>query len=196
MRTITSIVEGFRPVCSRSGREMFSPTVNEPISAPPWNANPILRRTESISCSEAVASSIPLTRTSPECGFSNPTIVRNSVLFPDPDPPKITTVSPRWISRSTPCSTSRSPNLTRSPFTEIAGASLILPSCRSLRRIKQRGENQIHHHHYKNGNHHSSRCRLPDLFRSRPRGKPLLATDRRNHQPEHDAFRQARHDIS
>ncbi len=44
---------------------------------------------------------------SPELGFSSPTNVRSKVLLPDPEPPRITMVSPRITSKLTPCKISR-----------------------------------------------------------------------------------------
>ena len=44
-----------------------------------------------------------------ELGRSSPTSVRKRVLFPEPEPPRITSVSPAWTSKLMPCKISRSP---------------------------------------------------------------------------------------
>ena len=62
-----------------------------------------------ISAAEMDAIFFPLSQISPEVGFSKPTSVRRSVLLPDPEPPRITSVSPRCTSKLIPCRISRSP---------------------------------------------------------------------------------------
>ncbi len=97
-----SIVEGSSGLCSRSGSETFSPTLIEPNSAPPWNDIPIIFRRSSSSRSEIVARFLPAIHTSPLATRSRPTSVRNKVLFPDPEPPRITSVSPGCTSKLIP----------------------------------------------------------------------------------------------
>src|SRR3989441_5034565 len=55
----------------------------------------------------------------PPLGSGRPTRTRRSVLLPEPEPPRMTRVSPRWTSRSMPWRTSRSPNCTRRSRTEM-----------------------------------------------------------------------------
>src|SRR5260370_16587965 len=83
-----SIVESSNRICSRRGKAPFSPTVIEPNKAPPWKDIPIFLRISSISAAEVFARSRPLIHISPALGFSSPTRVRRSVLFPDPEPPR------------------------------------------------------------------------------------------------------------
>ena len=49
--------------------------------------------------------SSPSTQTSPEVGLKRPMRCLSSTLFPQPERPSTTQVSPRFISRSTPRST-------------------------------------------------------------------------------------------
>ena len=51
---------------------------------------------------EVFAMSRPLIQISPALGFSRPTSVRRRVLFPDPEPPRITSVSPGCTSKLIP----------------------------------------------------------------------------------------------
>src|ERR1700691_2079947 len=140
----------------------------------------------SISRAEALAMSTPLTRTSPEDGFSRPTKVRSSVLLPEPEPPITTTVSPWTISNARPCRTSRSPYCTRRSRTEIteegaAGAAIL---CGPPRQIEQRSEDQIDHDDQKDGDDHRRGGGAPHLFGARAGGEALLTADGGNDQPE------------
>ena len=65
-------------------------------SAPDWNSIPNRCRTRAISRSFIVVISSPKILTEPEVGFIDPMICRSSVLLPQPLPPMITSVSPRW----------------------------------------------------------------------------------------------------
>src|SRR5438309_9238213 len=150
MRTITSIVLGSRVVCSRSGSEIFSPTDIEPISAPPWKAKPMRLRISSISRAPALVISTPLMWTSPEDGLSSPTRVLSIVLFPEPDPPITTSVSPRRTSNVSPCRTSRLPYCTRRLDAEMIASGEAIRSGASPGQIEQGGEDQIDQDHQQN----------------------------------------------
>src|SRR6266849_9539695 len=162
-----SMVESSNFVCSRSGRATFSPTVIEPNRAPPWNDIPIFSRISFISCDEIAAIFFPLSQISPELGLSRPTRVRSSVLLPEPDPPRITRVSPRITSKPMPWRISRSPNVTRRFRKEIiasgCAAALLVCSMAIFQTLpftheeKERGENEVHQDYQKYGNHHRAR---------------------------------------
>src|SRR5882672_5508107 len=70
------------------------------------------------------------------------------------------------------------------------------PSGGPLGGIEQCGKHQVYHHHHKNGDDYGSGRRLSHFFCARSRGKALLAANRGDHQPKHDALHQSRHDIS
>src|SRR5580704_2377614 len=123
----------------------------------------------------------PRIHTSPELGCSSPTSVRSSVLFPEPDPPRITSVSPAGTSKLIPCKISRSPYFTRKLRTDIAegvaldlGVGLGLMNLPRRRHVENCRENQIHHDYHKNRFHHRRCRRTPHLLRSQPGRKPFL----------------------
>src|SRR5580692_8128470 len=134
----------------------------------------------------------PRIHTSPELGVSSPTSVRSSVLLPEPDPPRITSVSPAGTSKLMPCRISRSPYFTRKFRTDIAegvalglGVGLGLINLPWRCHVENCRENQIHHHHHKNRLHHRRCRRTPHLFRTQSRQETFLAAHRRDHQSEH-----------
>src|SRR6266705_1343931 len=152
-----SMVESSSLVCSRNGKATFSPTVIEPNNAPPWNDMPIFFRISSISSVEIAAIFFPLSQISPELGLSSPTSVRSSVLLPEPDPPRMTKVSPRITSKLMPWRSSRSPYLTRRSRKVIIAsdciAGLLVCSMAIFQFLllteeeKQRGKDQVHKTH-------------------------------------------------
>src|SRR5580704_16750532 len=145
----------------------------------------------------------PRIHTSPELGCSNPTSVRSSVLLPEPEPPRITIVSPAGTSKLIPCRISRSPYLTRRFRTDIAeGVALVLGVGFGLinlpwrRHVENCRENQIHHYHQKNRLHHRRCRRTPHLLGTEPRRKTFLAAHRRDHQSKHRGLNQPGHDVA
>jgi len=86
---------------------MFSPTVIELYRAPDWKSTPKRRLMGYSSNSLSLVMSCPKISTEPLSGFSAPIMSRRSVLFPWPDPPMITRVSPFLTSRSMPRRISR-----------------------------------------------------------------------------------------
>ena len=81
-----------RVLSSRSGKAMFSSTLNAENSAPCWNSMPTRlaapRRPSS-------AAGWPSTWISPAAGRSSPRIWRSSTVLPVPEPPTIDSTSPR-----------------------------------------------------------------------------------------------------
>src|ERR1700740_2542799 len=202
-----SMVDSSRLVCSCKGSATFSPTVIDPKSAPPWNDIPIFFNNSSRSPSDMDAKSLFCIQISPELGISSPTKVRSSVLLPDPEPPRITSVSPAGTSKLIPCRISRSPYFTRRLRTDIAedvvlffdagvGVVGLINNLPWRRQIENCRKNQINNNHQKNGLHHGRCRRTPHLFGSQPRRKAFLATNCRDHQPEHRGLQQTGHDVA
>ena len=108
-RAMMRMVMGSSSVCSRSGSMMFSPTVMELNSAPPWNATPVFFRSSFKSRALNAARSRPKSRTVPDDGRSSAIRWRRSVLLPEPLPPMMTMISPSTTSRLTPLRIWRGP---------------------------------------------------------------------------------------
>ncbi len=108
-------------VCSRSAKAMFSKTVIESNSAPPWKSMPTFLRTETSSSSGSREISTPSTQTSPESGCSRPFMCRSETDFPVPEPPRITRTSPRWTVRSTSSRTRRELYFLRTRLNSMMG---------------------------------------------------------------------------
>src|SRR5712692_7345011 len=159
---------------------------------------PIFFRISSISCDEIAAIFFPLSQISPELGLSRPTRVRSSVLLPEPDPPRITRVSPRITSKPMPWRISRSPKLTRRFRKEIIAsdcvAALLVRSMAIFQTLpftheeKECGKDEIHQNHQKYGNHYRAGGGSADLLRARARGKPFVASYGRDRYTEHNAL--------
>src|SRR5712671_3894030 len=143
---------------------------------------PIFLRISSSSALEVFARSWPFIHTCPALGFSKPTRVRSSVLFPEPEPPKITSVCACSTSKLIPCRISRSPYCTRRSRTEITAPacadSFVFSGMLSLhyrtqlpitRKEKKRRKHEIHGNHHKDRNNHCLRRRAPNFFRSAAR---------------------------
>src|SRR5882762_3295131 len=128
---------------------------------------PIFFRISSISRDEIAAIFFPLSQISPELGLSMPTSVRRSVLLPEPEPPRITSVSPFITSKLMPWRISSSPYLTRRFRTEIIAsgcvAALLVCSMAIFQTLpftheeKERRKDEVHQYHQKNGNHNGAR---------------------------------------
>src|SRR5262249_16904046 len=148
----------------------------------------------------------PEIQTSPELAFSNPTRVRSSVLLPEPEPPRITTVSPRRTSKSMPCKISRSPYRTRTPFAEIIWVlpeaplvewiALMADLLRFLRDVEDESEDQIDNHYQEDRCHNRSGCGAADFFRTGSRGEAFLAADRGYDERENEALNEAADNVS
>src|SRR5580765_3005391 len=108
-------------VISRNGRATLSPTLIEVSSAPPWNDTPICLRTPSICASLALPMSMPSSLIVPLRGRCRPSRWRKSVLFPEPDPPMITRISPARTLKSTPFKIRRRPYQASSFSTSMRG---------------------------------------------------------------------------
>lgn len=69
-----------------------------------WNTKPMrVRRSLAFSSSQSRVSSVPQSQTAPPSGVSIPATLYKSVDFPEPDGPMIASISPRAISKDTPC---------------------------------------------------------------------------------------------
>ena len=87
---------------SRRGKAMFSSTLIESKRAPLWKSIPtFLRMGPSCRSERFVMFSSPI-QTSPESGWMRPMRCLSKTLFPLPERPRTTQVSPRTISKSTP----------------------------------------------------------------------------------------------
>src|ERR1700691_4284819 len=147
---------------------------------------PIFLRISSNSAREIAAMSWPFIQICPALGFSRPTNVRSSVLLPEPEPPRITSVSERATSKLMPWRISCSPYCTRRSFTEITGSvcetsflSSAMPTSSVGRLLtgnekENSGENEIDGDHRENGDDHGLRCGPPDLLRPSSCGKALV----------------------
>ena len=69
----------------------------------------MFRRNANISRAESRVMSCPSSLMQPEVGRRRPSRCRSKVLFPDPLPPMMTMISPRYTCMLTPCRTSRLP---------------------------------------------------------------------------------------
>src|SRR5258708_28074577 len=127
---------------------------------------PIFFRISFISHDEIAAIFFPLSQISSELGLSRPTSVRSSVLLPEPEPPRITMVSPRITSKPMPWRISRSPKLTRRFRKEIIAsgcvAELLVCSMAIFQTLpfsheeKERCKDKVHQNYQKYGNHHGA----------------------------------------
>ena len=88
---------------------MFSPTVIEENSAPPWKATPVFLCSSCFSWLVKAAVSWPNILMVPDVRRSRPMRWRKSVLLPDPLPPMMIMISPSLTSRLTPSRMMRSP---------------------------------------------------------------------------------------
>ena len=76
-------------VCWRSGKATLSKTFIEPNSAPSWNSSPNFLRISNRSSSGMFGTDSPWTSTSPESGYSSPTMCLMQTDLPVPDGPRI-----------------------------------------------------------------------------------------------------------
>ena len=90
---------GERSVYSSSGSRTFSSSVIEPNNAPDWYMTPNLRMISRRSSSPAEVRSLPLISTRPASGGLRLIMCFNSVVLPDPEPPRITNTSPACTSK-------------------------------------------------------------------------------------------------
>ena len=100
---------------------MFSITLSDENSAPPWNSTPVCVSIASRLASSSASASMPNTRTEPACGRRRPRMARISTDLPEPEPPTTPTISPLFTVRSTPSWTTCEPKAFTSPRTSIAG---------------------------------------------------------------------------
>ncbi len=101
-RTIAWIAPSGRSVYSRSGSATFSPTVTELKSAEYWKSMPIDFRTRARSSPSRRAMSCPPISILPPRGRRSPIMCLRSVVFPEPEPPRIARISPRRTAKSSP----------------------------------------------------------------------------------------------
>ena len=94
-RAVRFFCSSVRSVKRSSGKRTFSRTLSEPNSAPPWYITPSRRCSRSRSRASAVTRLRPSMRTSPEIGACRPMIVFMRLDLPLPEPPTMTTISPR-----------------------------------------------------------------------------------------------------
>ena len=98
-RTVSAISASGFSVCSRSGKATLSKTFIESNSAPPWKSMAMRRRKGKSSRSSRAVSSVPSNVTLPASGCSSPLSCRRVTLLPEPERPRITRHSPRWMSK-------------------------------------------------------------------------------------------------
>src|SRR5437867_840853 len=122
---------------------------------------PKRRRTRPISRSSMVVTSSPKIFTDPEVGFIEPIICRSSVLLPQPLPPMITSVSPRWTLKEISSITARSPNFRTRSTTSMMGSPLEFmrqsaygPAAKNADVISHDREGGQHHEHGEKAWHH------------------------------------------
>ena len=108
---ISSIKAWSRVKNSRIGASMFSATVSDENSAPPWNSTPQRRRRSLAAATSSVATVDPSTSISPPSGVCRPMIERIRTDLPVPDPPTTPMISPRRTSRLTSLWTTWLPKL-------------------------------------------------------------------------------------
>ena len=87
--------------------------------AAPWNTIPNRCRASVSSFPSSLEISSPSTRTAPRSGFSRPMTCFMSTVFPEPEPPSTTKVSPSTIESEIPLRTWFSPNDFQRSITSI-----------------------------------------------------------------------------
>ena len=93
--TMSRTMSSGRSVCSRSGKATLSNTFRSVNSAPNWNSSPRRRRSRYSWARSVQSMRSPSKRTSPRPGVTMPPISRNSVVLPQPEPPRMAVTLPR-----------------------------------------------------------------------------------------------------
>ena len=97
-------------MCRLRPNPTFSQTVNESNKAAPWKSIPNFFLSSTRPLSSRPSTSTPSTKTRPRSGLRRPIMCLMRTLFPVPDPPITTMLSPDRIARFTPLRTTFDPN--------------------------------------------------------------------------------------
>ena len=92
--------------------------------APLWNSIAMRRRMGKSCRSSRAEISVPSKKTRPASGFSRPLSSRNVTLLPEPERPRMTKVSPRAISKSSPSRITLLPYCLRNPEAMKTGSAI------------------------------------------------------------------------
>src|SRR5690242_15189126 len=128
-----------------------------------------------------VRMSWPSTVTLPESGCSRPTMWRSVTDLPVPDGPMMTSVSPRWTSRSRPASTTFLPKALCTFSKRMTGASLI-----SGLLVEGPGHEVVEDDHEDDRVAHGRARGVADAQRAAGRAAARAARDDRDHDAEHE----------
>src|SRR6185295_6454512 len=123
--------------------------------------------------------SVPSTSTWPFCGGFNPSIVRSSTDFPEPEPPTKPSVSCSLSERLTPSCTVCVPNRL---VTSLSSISAVISNPRLL---KDDGKEGVGHDDDEDGLDHGQRGSFADAFCGAGNVEALIAADDGNGESEH-----------
>src|SRR5208337_1669235 len=133
----------------------------------------------------------PKARMSPPSHFRLPIISRRRVDFPEPEPPRITSVSPRITSRRMASRTPRPSKVLLASMTWMTGSDMASPT----QEIKDRREEQIDRDHRNNGEHDGARGGNADALRAAGHAQAKPACQGADEQAEHPGLGQSRDEI-
>src|SRR5690606_32182177 len=130
---------------------MFSNTSIESNRAPFWKTYPIRVRSRASAFRLRCGTSWPSTSTVPASGLMSPMMCLRSTLLPVPLGPRSATVSPSSTAKSTPSSTTCSPNRLCTPVSRII--SVVEEDPRE-EHVEQQDDHRARHHRARRGPAH------------------------------------------